>query len=192
MKKMLIPLLSVCFLLSNCGNKDDMTEAEIMELPEVEKSYARPAFSGPIELEKAIKAINAYRKKRAVLRQAFNEKEFGVAHDPAELTKYMQGIFQTFVTTHTEAEKAGYKWQVGFGYGIARIENKRRLNLYIFPVLVKTGKTSNKPEITDYFKLRKDNNKDTAFYLPDITPNTQNPRRVDDPSFVFDEGALWP
>jgi len=193
MKKMLLALLCACLLFPDCVNKekDDMTEAEIMALPEIEKSRSLP-FVKPIELKKAIAAVDAYRKHGALVIEALNKKEYGIAHDPAELEKYMTGHFRDFVATHKKAEVAGYTWQVGFGYGIARKDGVRRLNIYIFPVLTKTDPASKKIAIQDYFKLRKDNSKDTAYYVPDAVPGSPAPTRVDEPSFVFDEGALWP
>lgn len=190
---MLFALLCACLLFTNCGHqeRDQMTEAEIMALPEIEKSPSGH-FVKPIELKKAIAAVDAYRKHGALVIEALNKKEHGIAHDPAELEKYMTGHFKDFVATHKKAEEAGYTWQVGFGYGIARKDGKRRLNIYIFPVLVKSDPASKKTAIQDYFKLRKDNSKDTAYYLPDAIPGSPAPTRVDEPSFVFDEGALWP
>ncbi|MBN8781470.1 MAG: hypothetical protein ABS85_09530 [Sphingobacteriales bacterium SCN 48-20] len=196
MKKMLcrlaLPVLCSVFFIY-CNNKEkkqyapDLTKA-IMELPEKHQPDSAILMSDPIELHLAEKAIMAYRTNEALLTEAIKNRSFGVAHTKTKLENYPVNFLTDFIKTRSIAANPtnGYTWQVGFAFGIARIENKPVLNIYTLPVLVKGTK------IVDYFQLQAAGSQDAKLYWRDVISSQGRKPEPPDSAFVYDEGALWP
>jgi len=176
----------VLFMIACNDEKVDLTDIPVKRL-----------ISGTIPLEEADKAINKYRRGGGVLRLAFAQKKFGIAHDSLALEKYLQETFSQFKSQHQNAVKDGYTWTVGFAYGVCLTPDSKKpcINLYAFPVLSKSSAKDKSEQIRDYFSLKKDKHKDTIYYIADtrVGPNNRTTTTVlEEEEFVFDEGTLWP
>lgn len=186
-----IAAVSICFASCCDEKKEPAIPTEALNVPEKGQKMGIAPF-GTVPLREAQKSINLYRNYAGYEELIKDNKKHGLAHRPAEFQKYIAG-FTDFDTTHRFPSTLPYVWGIGFTYGICvdAANSKLAFNTYVLPVIIDTATG----KIKDYFTMKEKNDPDTVYYLIKTLiapPGRRQPAVMDQPSFVFDEGTLWP
>lgn len=155
----------------------------------------RDKDGGEVPVKEAMKSLDAYRKKRALLSMGLfygKHKLGGLLHSTESMDKLYKH-FNDFKANHPPRE--GYEWAMGLYPCIVKVQKEDsqssgtipRLCIYFIPTMQKiegsrTGKAED--DILDYFL-----NSDAPEYEEPTKDPTQKPAEK---SPVYDQGTLFP